>query len=121
MLWMGVATQAIGDLQAFKARFFKALAHPVRVRLVELLAERDRTVQELQTVLSLDQSGVSQHLAVLRANHVVTARKEGVAVRYALRDPLVGDLLSVARRIFGNQLVGTQDMLRELKREHRQR
>ena len=110
-----------GELQAFKARFFKALAHPIRIRLVELLVERDRTVQELQTVLTLDQSIVSQHLAVLRANHVVTARKQGTAVRYALRDPLVGDLLQVARRIFGNQLAGTQDMLRELVREHRRR
>jgi hypothetical protein len=64
---------------------------------------------------------VSQHLAVLRANQVVAARKEGVTVRYMLRDPLVGDLLAVARRIFGNQLVGTQDMLRALKREDRRR
>jgi DNA-binding transcriptional ArsR family regulator len=112
---------AIGELQAFKARFFKALAHPIRIRLVELLVERDRAVQELQALLGLDQSSVSQHLAVLRANHVVTARKEGVTVRYTLRDPLVGDLLEVARRIFGNQLVGTQDMLRALKRERRRR
>ena len=58
---------------------------------------------------------------MLRANHVVTARKQGTAVRYALRDPLVGDLLQVARRIFGSQLAGTQDMLRELVREHRRR
>jgi DNA-binding transcriptional ArsR family regulator len=114
-------SQATGELQAFKARFFKALAHPIRVRIVEGLVERDRTVQELQTVLTLDQSSVSQHLAVLRANHVVTARKQGTTVRYALRDPLVGDLLQVARRIFSSQLTGTQDMLRELKREHRRR
>jgi DNA-binding transcriptional ArsR family regulator len=112
-------SQPTGELQAFKARFFKALAHPIRIRLVELLVARDRTVQELQTVLTLDQSSVSQHLAVLRANHVVTARKLGTTVRYALRDPLVGDLLQVARRIFSSQLTGTQDMLRELKREHR--
>ena len=79
-----------GELQAFKARFFKALAHPIRIRLVELLVERDRAVQELQAALTLDQSSVSQHLAVLRANHVVSARKEGVTVRYALRDPIVG-------------------------------
>jgi len=116
-----MAALAIGDLQAFKARFFKALAHPVRIRLIELLVQRDRTVQELHGALGLDQSSVSQHLAVLRANHVVVARKEGVAVRYALRDPLVGDLLAVARRIFGNQLVGTRDMLRELERERRRR
>ena len=110
-----------GELQAFKARFFKALAHPIRVRIIERLVERERTVQELQAALALDQSSVSQHLAVLRAHQVVVARKEGTAVRYALRDPLVGDLLAVARRIFSNQLVGTQDMLRELQRERRRR
>jgi DNA-binding transcriptional ArsR family regulator len=115
------STGAIGELQTFKARFFKALAHPIRIRLIELLLERDRTVQELHTALGLDQSSVSQHLGVLRAHHVVRARKEGAAVRYALQDPLVGDLLAVARRIFGNQLVGTQDMLRALRREHRRR
>ncbi|HWC01755.1 MAG TPA: metalloregulator ArsR/SmtB family transcription factor [Methylomirabilota bacterium] len=115
------APPAIGELQGFKARFFKALAHPVRIRIVEHLVERDRTVQELQGALALDQSSVSQHLAVLRANHVVTSRKVGVTVRYALRDPLVGDLLGVARRIFSNQLAGTQDMLRELQRERSRR
>jgi DNA-binding transcriptional ArsR family regulator len=116
-----VTAHVTGELQAFKARFFKALAHPIRIRLVELLVEHDRAVQELQAALGLDQSSVSQHLAVLRANHVVTARKEGVVVRYALRDPLVGDLLAVARRIFNNQLIGTQDMLRALQRERRRR
>ena len=97
------------------------MAHPIRIRIIEILAERDRTVQEMQGALALDQSSVSQHLAVLRANQVVVARKEGVTVRYTLRDPLVGDLLAVARRIFSNQLVGTQDMLRAFKREDRRR
>jgi DNA-binding transcriptional ArsR family regulator len=115
------STPAIGELQAFKARFFKALAHPIRIRLIELLVERDRTVQELQAALGADQSLVSQHLAVLRTNHVVTTQKQGTAVRYALRDPLVGELLAVARRIFTGQLTGTQDMLRELHREQRRR
>lgn len=78
-------------------------------------------MQELQAVLDLEQPIVSQQLSVLRAKHVVTARKEGTTVRYAVRDALVGDLLDVARRIFDNQLTGTQSMLRELRREHRQR
>ena len=111
----------VGELQALKARFFKALAHPIRIRLVELLVERDRGVRELQAALGADQSLVSQHLAVLRTNHVVTARKQGTTVRYALRDPLVGELLAVARRIFTGQLAGTQDMLRALHREQRRR
>ncbi len=107
------------DLQAFKADFFKALAHPLRIRLLEVLRHGEHSVQELQARLSLDQSTVSQHLAVLRLKGVVVARKQGTTVRYAVRDRLVGVLLDVARRIFNNQLHGTQTMLRELRAEGR--
>ncbi len=107
------------DLQRFKADFFKALAHPIRIWLLEVLRVRERSVQELQAALGLDQSTVSQQLAILRAKHVVVARKEGTTVRYAVRDPLVGNLLDVARRIFNHQLAGTRTMLRELQREAR--
>lgn len=107
------------DLQTFKSDFFKALAHPIRIRVLELLRTREHSVQELQGALGLDQSTVSQQLAVLRSKNVVGARKEGTTVRYAVRDPLVGDLLDVARRIFNNQLAGSRTMLRELQRESR--
>ncbi len=109
------------ELQAFKAEFFKALAHPVRVRILEVLRAGERSVQDLQADLDLDQSTVSQQLAVLRAKRVVTARKEGTTVRYRVRDRLVGDLLDVARGIFDHQLAGTRTMLRELRREARPR
>ena len=106
-------------LQAFKAEFFKALAHPIRIRILEILRAQEYSVQELQARLNLDQSTVSQQLAVLRSKHVVIARKEGTAVRYKVRDALVGDLLDVARRIFNNQLIGSQTLLRELREEAR--
>lgn len=105
----------------FKAGFFRALAHPVRIRILELLVRGDRTVQELQEALRLDQPVVSQQLAVLRSNNIVSSRKEGVSVRYAVRDRLVGELLDTARQIFNNHLVGTRDLLRQLEREERQR
>jgi len=114
----GVATD---ELQAFKAAFFRALAHPLRIRILELLVQGDRSVQELQEALGVDQPVVSQQLAVLRANNIVSGKKEGVSVRYALRDPLVGNLLLTARQIFNNHLVGTQDLLRQLRRERRGR
>ena len=107
------------DRQGFKAEFFKALAHPVRIRLLEVLRDGERSVQELQAALGLDQSTVSQHLAILRAKHVVAARKEGTTVRYRVRDDRVGQLLDVARAIFNAQLTGSQTMLRELQRETR--
>jgi Predicted transcriptional regulators len=118
MFMPSVATE---ELQAFKAAFFKALAHPVRIQILELLVNGEKNVQELQDALGVEQPVVSQQLAVLRANNIVAGRKEGVSVRYSVRDPLIGELLSTARRIFNNHLVGTQDLLRQLKQEHRRR
>ena len=105
------------ELQTFKAQFFRALAHPTRIRMLEILVRGDRTVQELQAALTLDQPLVSQQLAVLRNQGIVLARKEGLSVRYTLRDPLVGELLDLARRIFNNHLDKSRGLLRELRRE----
>jgi DNA-binding transcriptional ArsR family regulator len=110
-----------GSLQAFKAEFFKALGHPVRIRILELLAEGERNVQELQEALELDQPTVSQQLAMLRAKSIVKTRKEGTTVRYTVRDASIRDLLAIARRIFDSQLIDSQTMLRELRREGRHR
>jgi len=108
-----------GRLQAFKAEFFKALAHPLRIRILELLVVREHSVLEIQQALGAEQSSVSQQLAVLRAKHIVRARKEGTTVYYTVIDPEVDALLRAARRIFNNQLTGTSRMLRELARERR--
>jgi DNA-binding transcriptional ArsR family regulator len=113
------ATFAAGELQTFKAQFFRALAHPTRIRILEILVRGGRTVQELQEELALDQPIVSQQLAVLRNQGILSAQKEGLLARYALRDPLVGALLDVARRIFDNRLGDSQGLLRELRREAR--
>lgn len=109
------------ELQTFKAEFFRALAHPVRIRILEALVGGEHSVQELQEELRLEQPVVSQQLAVLRAKHIVAARKQGTIVRYGVRDPLLGDLLEIARRIFDSHFVGTQTLLRELRQERRRR
>ena len=110
-----------GELQAFKAEFFKALAHPLRIRILEVLVDGERSVLELQRALDVEQPAVSQQLAVLRAKRIVRARKEGTTVRYAIGDPEIGTLLGVARRIVSNHLVGTRAMLQQLARERRRR
>ena len=107
------------SLQTFKADFFRALAHPIRIRILEVLRTGERSVQELQQALDLDQPIVSQQLAILRGKNIVTPRKLGTTVGYALSDPLITRVLSVAREIFNNHLVDTQTMLRELQREAR--
>ena len=111
------AAAADGALQSFKAAFFKAMAHPLRIRLLEALVQDEQSVRDLQLALGVDQPIVSQQLAVLRASNIVVTRKEGVNVRYAVRDPLVGELLQVARRIFENDLAGRQQLLKQLREE----
>jgi DNA-binding transcriptional ArsR family regulator len=106
-------------LQEFKADFFRALAHPIRIRILETLSSGEQSVHELQQQLDLDQPVVSQQLAILRAKNIVSPRKIGTTVKYALSDPLVAKLLLIAREIFNNHLVDTQSMLKELRREGR--
>jgi DNA-binding transcriptional ArsR family regulator len=99
------------ELQQFKADFFKALAHPLRIRILELLAEGDKNVNELQTLIGVEGSAVSQQLSVLRSKNIVYGTKDGNRVLYSLRDPMIIDLLNIARQIFNNHLIDTISML----------
>jgi ArsR family transcriptional regulator len=113
-----VAAEPSRELQTLKAEFFRALAHPVRIRLLEVLAASGaQNVQALQQKLGIDQPIVSQQLARLRATGIVTARKESTTVTYALADPMLADLLTVAKEILNRQLVGAQALLRELRKD----
>ena len=105
------------ELQGLKAQFFKALAHPVRIRILEILVKGEVRVQDLQKVLALDQPIVSQQLARLRSTGIVVSRKEGTTTFYGVADPEMGDLLRVAKRILNRRLVGVQSLLRELADE----
>ncbi|MBI3969159.1 MAG: winged helix-turn-helix transcriptional regulator [Chloroflexi bacterium] len=100
-------------LRSFKAELFKALAHPTRIHILELLRSGERTVSDLQANLSIEASSVSQQLASLRAKDLVEGRKEGTSVYYRVVDPCVFTLLDAARDIFNNRLVDLQTMVAE--------
>src|SRR3954466_12647762 len=95
------------ELHRFKAEFFKTLGHPARLAILDNLRGGEKTVNELQAALDADQSTVSQQLAKLRSANVVVARKVGTSAYYSVTDPLIFELLDVARRIFNNHLIGT--------------
>jgi DNA-binding transcriptional ArsR family regulator len=106
------------ELQTLKAQFFHTLAHPVRIRLLEVLSTFGaQPVHALQQHVGLEQPIVSQQLARLRAGGVVVSRKAGTTVTYALADPFIADLLTVAKDILNRRLSGTQALLRELRRD----
>ncbi|WP_283164619.1 MULTISPECIES: helix-turn-helix transcriptional regulator [unclassified Lysinibacillus] len=101
-------------LQQFKADFFKALAHPLRIRILELLVDGKKNVNEIQSCLEKEGSAVSQQLSVLRGKNIVYGTKEGKKVYYSLSDPMIGELLGVAKDIFNNHLINTITRLEEM-------
>lgn len=104
-------------VQQFKADFFKALAHPLRVRILELLGQGSKNVNELQALIGSEGSAVSQQLAVLRNRNIVKGIKDGNKVTYSLCDPMILELLLVAKQIFNNHLVDAISMLDRVKEQ----
>ncbi len=95
-----------------KAEFFRTLGHPARIRVLELLAERDHAVHELLERIDIEQSNLSQQLAVLRRAGLITQRRTGHEVVYTVSVPEVRDLLLAARRILLG-ILEDQDRLKD--------
>jgi DNA-binding transcriptional ArsR family regulator len=97
-----------------KADFFKTLAHPARIRVLELLRDGERSVGELIPAVGLESSHLSQQLAVLRHANVLQARKEGTTVLYSVTDERMFELLEVAKAIITSTLAESTQLIAEL-------
>jgi DNA-binding transcriptional ArsR family regulator len=106
------------SLRTFKAQIFQALANPTRIAIVEALRDGELTAGALLALLGGEQSNLSQHLAVLRAKHVVASRKSGNQVYYALRDPVLIQVLDLLKQYVSAHLSDTLAMLGEMDPEH---
>src|SRR5438132_12548134 len=103
------------ELRRFKAGIFRALAHPTRIAIVELLRDEGEVpVGRIYERLGLEQANASQHLAVLRSKQIVAWRKDGNQVFYSLRDPLLGKILDLARQYFQAHLNEALEMLKDI-------
>ncbi len=99
------------ELSQFTAEFFKALSHPLRIRIIDALRAGEVGVNELSSRLGVEQSTLSQQLAVLRKSSIVVGRKEGQNVFYSVPDAAIFKLLDDARQVFNNHLVDIRDLL----------
>jgi DNA-binding transcriptional ArsR family regulator len=102
-------------LYQLKAEFFKTLGHPARIRVLELLSEREHAVGEMLPEVGIEAAHLSQQLAVLRRANLVVTRKEGSTVYYSLTSPHVAELLRVARTILSGVLAGQAELLADLQ------
>ena len=102
-------------LYQLKAEFFKTLGHPARIRVLELLSDREHAVAEMLPQVGIEPSHLSQQLAVLRRANLVISRKEGSTVYYSLTSPHIAELLAVARQILTGVLSGQAELLHDLR------
>jgi DNA-binding transcriptional ArsR family regulator len=104
-------------LRKFKAQTFQALAHPTRIAIIEALRDGELPAGKLLEMLQIEQANLSQHLAVLRAKQIVVNRKVGNQVYYAVRDPVLLQILDLLRQYFYSHLNETLAMLGEMDQE----
>ncbi|MCF3132263.1 MULTISPECIES: ArsR/SmtB family transcription factor [Streptomyces] len=107
-------------LYQLKAEFFKTLGHPARIRVLELLSEREHAVSEMLPEVGIEPAHLSQQLAVLRRANLVRTRKEGLNVYYSLASPQVAELLRVARTILSGVLADQVELLADLQATQKQ-
>jgi DNA-binding transcriptional ArsR family regulator len=104
--------ETVADMDTFRQQagkasdFLKALAHESRLLLLCLVAERERSVTELETILSLRQPAVSQQLARLRMDGLVTTRRDGKVIYYRLANDDVRKVMGVLYDIFCRKAAG---------------
>lgn len=111
-MWSSRAGQS--PIYALKADFFRVLGHPVRVRMLQVLRDGERSVGSLQDELDLDSSSTSQHLAALRGQGLLESRKEGTSVFYRVKDPRTLELLELAKQIIAAAREDNQALLDDL-------
>jgi len=92
-------------LYEIKANLFKGLAHPYRIRVLEILSANDEaSVTEMLADMGLEASHLSQHLSVLRRYGLVVSERRASVVYYRLALPQIAELLRVARVLLGEIL-----------------
>ncbi len=99
------------QIHIYKANIFKALAHPVRLSILDSLRGGEQTVTSLQRLVGAEQATISQHLKVLHQAHFLASRKEGTQVFYRTEDPQVYLFLDLGRTVYEHQLVRQREKI----------
>ena len=104
-------------LRTYKANIFRALSHPTRIAILEVLRDHELSARTIQEKLGLEQANLSQHLAILRSNQIVVNRKDGNQVFYSIRNPVLVQVLDVMRQYIQGSLADAVQMLGEVESE----
>lgn len=100
-------------LYQFKAQIMKALAHPLRLEIVDILRSGERCVSDIVRETNSEQSNISRHLALLTAAGILISRKVGLKVYYRLKTPCVLDFFYCLERVLIEDMKEKKELLEE--------
>ena len=117
--WFGINKMAVNkvainrDTEIFErqAHICKAFAHPGRLRILDLLGQRERGVSELQEVLGISKTSISQHLSILKGAGVLATRREGKQIYCSLAMPEVKRACQLIRKVLQAQIAATHRLV----------
>ena len=106
--------QVTKKLYELKAKILHAVAHPIRLAVVEYLKDGEQCVCDIAQHIGAQRSNVSRHLAVMVQAGVLDYRKDGLRMMYSLKTPCVVDFLSCVSSVLREQMESTKAILRKL-------
>jgi|SRR5271155_1759045 len=106
----------LDELRKFKAGIFKVLASPTRIHIIEILSTGEHSVGAILERVKVEPANLSQHLSLLRQNHMVVTRRDGNQVLYSLSDPLLAEVLRTMRKYFQDHFVDSIEVLKQMDR-----
>lgn len=107
----------VDQVRLFKSEFFKVLSNPLRIAIIDTLRKGEHGVNEIATILNVEQAVISTQLSTMRSKRIVKFRKEGNCAYYSISDPAIFTLLDDAAKIFKNHLINIKDMIGEFSQE----
>ena len=105
------AMAAITPLLGLQAEILRAMSHPARLQILQLLRNGERCVCEIEPALGLRQPNVSQHLAILRSAGLVVSRRDGLRVLYRATDPVVFQIMDLVTEVLRRQGSATAEVI----------
>lgn len=104
----------MNDAATIRADILKALAQPTRLKIIDFLRDGERCVCEIFPAIGEEQSNTSRHLNMMLASGILSRRKEGLKIFYAIKHPEVLEIVDLVARIMKNEITGRHKLLKAI-------
>ena len=104
----------MNDISNFRADILKALAQPTRLKIIEFLRDGERCVCEIFPAIGEEQSNTSRHLVLMLTAGILSRRKEGLKIYYAIKHPEILKIVDIVTLLVKQEIVGRHELLKAI-------